>query len=123
MAGVPIYSLATATTAGAGTAIDILATSTPGYPPVMIITMSGALTNVKIEGSHDNVNWVDFSNGGFTASDARDLIPGVRFWRANATVIGAGGSVTAVVGAAPGWGGSFPGPNAATVAINATTGM
>jgi hypothetical protein len=123
MAGVPIYSLASVTTATVGTAIDILATSVSGYPPVMIITMSGALTNVKIEGSHDNVNWVDFSNGGFTSNEARDLIPGVRFWRANATVIGAGGAVTAVVGAAPGFGGSFPGPNAATVAINATTGM
>jgi hypothetical protein len=123
MAGVPIYSLAAVTITGAGTALDILPMQIAGYPPVMIITMTGSGTTVAIEGSHDNVNWVDFSGGGFTSDEARDLVPGVRFWRANVITMGAGGVVTAVVGAAPGFGGSFPGPNAATVAVTATTGM
>lgn len=123
MAGVPIYSLAAVSTATVGTAIDILPNSVPGYPPVMIITMTGVGTTVKVEGSHDNSNWVDFSDGGFTSDEARDLIPGVRFWRANATVVGPGGSVSAMIGASPGVDGSFPGPSAATTVINATTGM
>jgi hypothetical protein len=123
MAGIPIYSLASVTAPATGTAIDILPATVSGYPPVMIITMTGIGTTVLIEGSHDNSNWVDFSGGGYSSDEARDLVPGVRFWRARATVVGAGGVVTAVVGAHPGWGGSFPGPNAATVAIDATTGM
>ncbi len=123
MAGVPIYSLAAVTAQGAGTAIDILPMQIPGYPPVIILTMSGSGTTVKVEGSHDNANWVDFSGGGFTSDEARDLVPGVRFWRANCTAMGLGGAVTAVVGAAPGFGGSYPGPSAATVAVNATTGL
>ncbi len=128
MAGVPIYSLNAVTIPTVGSAIDILPNAAPGYPPVIMLTLTGPnvgefSTTVLVEGSHDNVNWVDFSAGGFTASDARDLIPGIRFWRANATIVNPGDTVTALVGAAPGIEGSFPGGNYATVAIDATQGQ
>lgn len=128
MAGVPIYSLNAVTVPTVGSAIDILPNAAPGYPPVMILTTGGLSdeggpTTVLIEGSHDNLNWVDFSAGGFTSSDARDLIPGIRFWRANATYVANNDTVTALVGAAPGIEGSFPGGNYATVAIDATQGQ
>ena len=56
-------------------------------------------TKVLIEGSDDAQVWQDFSNGGVTATVAKDLIPGIRFWRTN--IVSNGGIVTSSVGAVP----------------------
>lgn len=69
------------------------------FVPVNLTIFVADPTVVLIEGSHDAVNWNDYSNGGVTASVAKDLIPGVRFWRTN--IVSNSGVVTSSVGAVP----------------------
>ncbi len=107
-----IYSHSSATTQGTGTSIDILSANAPSYPPVMHCTVTGTSATVKVEGSHDNQAWIDYSGGGIaitpTAGFAKDLIPGVRFWRTNITAIN--GTVTSSVGPYPTVGGGWASP-------------
>ena len=78
----PAYSHASYTSTGSGSAIDITVNTAPNCPPVMICTGTGV--TYDIEGSHDNSTWASF--GTFTAPCAKDLVPGVRFWRTKITV-------------------------------------
>lgn len=95
---------------GTGSAIDISPAVVSGYPPVLICTFTGTAT-YTIQGSHDNANWVTFS-ASLTAASAKDLIPGVRFWRVN--VSANSGSFTASVGPVPAANGGFVRPYIAT---------
>ena len=106
----PVYSHNGATGTSAGSAIDISGTGVAGYPPVMIVTFTGTAT-YTIQGSHDGTNWVDFS-ASLTAAAAKDLVPGVRFWRTNVSANSA--TFTSAVGPIPGADGRFVRPNVAT---------
>lgn len=97
----PIYSHHAASTTGTGAVVDIGTSDMTGYPPVLISTFVGEGTFAyTVEGSHDGISFVDFSGGGFTSATAKDLIPGVRFWRTNISQI-SGGVFTSSVGAVP----------------------
>lgn len=106
----PVYSHQGASGTGAGASIDISPSVVAGFPPVMICTFTGTAT-YKIQGSHDNVEWVDFTSA-LTAPAAKDLVPGVRFWRANVTANS--GLFTSAVGPVPGANGGFVRPSRAT---------
>ena len=101
MAGLGSTSFATshnaATGTGAGAAIDLLGAVSPLAPPVMLVFISATAT-YAIEGSHDNVNWW-VAVSGLTATDARDIPIGVRYWRTN--ISANSGTVTSQVGAFP----------------------
>jgi hypothetical protein len=106
----PVYSHNAATGTGAGESIDIGAAVVSGLPPVMIVSFTGTAT-YTIQGSHDNLNWVDFS-ASLTAAAAKDLVPGVRYWRTKTTANSA--AFTSAVGAFPAANGGFVSPNVAT---------
>jgi len=112
----PVYSHNAATGTGVGNAIDISCAVVAGYPPVMIVTFTGTAT-YTIQGSHDNSSWVDFS-ASLTAAVAKDLIPGVRFWRTKTTANSA--AFTSSVGPVPAANGGFARPNVATGFSSAT---
>ena len=95
---------------GTGSAVDISPAVVSGYPPVLICTFTGTAT-YTVQGSHDNASWVTFS-ASLTAASAKDLIPGVRFWRVNVSANSA--AFTASVGPVPGANGGFVRPNIAT---------
>jgi len=95
---------------GVGTAVDISPAVVSGYPPVILCTFTGTATYV-IQGSHDNANWVTLS-ASLTAASAKDLIPGIRFWRVN--ISANSGTFTASVGAVPAANGGFVRPNLVT---------
>ncbi len=97
----PVYSSNGVTTTGAGSVVDIGDVNVGDIPAVMIITISDTAT-VDVQGSHDGINFVTFST--LTASDALDLITGIRFWRTNVTAH-TGGYVTSSVGYVPRQGG------------------
>lgn len=105
-----VYSHNAATGTGAGASIDIGAAVVSGLPPVMIVTL-GTTATYTIQGSHDNVNWVDFT-ASLTADVAKDLVPGVRYWRTKTTANGS--TFTSGVGAFPAANGGFVSPNIAT---------
>ncbi len=106
----PVYSHNAASGTGAGASIDIAQSVIAGFPPVMIVTFTGTAT-YTIQGSHDNSNWVDFS-ASLTAAVAKDLVPGVRFWRTKTTANSA--AFTSSVGPFPAANGGFVSPNVAT---------
>lgn len=106
----PVYSHNGATGTGVGSAIDIAGAVVSGMPPVMIVTFTGTATYV-IQGSHDGVNWVDFS-ASLTAAAAKDLVPGIRFWRTKINANSA--TFTSAVGPIPAANGGFVRPNVAT---------
>ena len=88
---------------GTGTSdwADISAADFAQSPPHIQIVISGSAT-VVVEGTVDPDNSalvLDYSNGGFTASDSRKLIQGIRYWRTNVTANS--GSVTAAIGEVP----------------------
>lgn len=112
----PVYSHNSVSGTGAGAAIDISVAVIAGYPPVMIVTFTGTAT-YTIQGSHDNSNWVDFS-AALTAAAAKDLVPGVRFWRTNISANSA--RFTSSVGPVPAANGGFARPNVATGFSSAT---
>lgn len=120
-----VYSHKASSSTGPGTAIDLAGANNPGFPPVMIVTATATGAVVMIEGSHDNSSWVDFSSGGFTvtaaAGIAKDLVPGVRYWRTN--VVSVTGTVTSSVGGYPTAEGGFNSPNAPVVSSDATIGQ
>lgn len=117
-----IYSLNNAQAQVNGSIIDIGDLNLPLIPPVMIITQSGVNTT-QIQGSHDATNWFDFSGGGFVNTGAaKDLILGVRYWRAAVTSYGSG-AVYASVGAVPRQGGGYIMPHLLSVSTNATQGQ
>jgi hypothetical protein len=113
---IPVYSHNGATGTGAGASIDISCAVVSGYPPVLIVTFTGTATYV-IQGSHDNSNWVNFSTS-LTSAVAKDLVPGVRFWRTNISANSA--LFTASVGPVPAANGGFARPNVATGFATAT---
>jgi len=117
----PVYSHKNATALGPGLTIDIGTATLAGYPPVMIAVIAGGAANLTytIEGSHDGATFADFSGGGYTQSEAKDLIPGVRFWRTN-IVSGNSGTLTSSVGAVPTQDGGTRGMNN-TITNNSTT--
>ena len=112
----PVYSHNGATGTGVGASIDISPAVVAGYPPVMLVTFTGTAT-YTIQGSHDNANWVDFS-ASLTAAAAKDLIPGVRFWRTKTTANSA--AFTSAVGPIPAANGGFVRPALATTFASAT---
>jgi hypothetical protein len=112
----PVYSHQGATGTGAGASIDISPAVVAGYPPVMIVTFTGTAT-YTIQGSHDNANWVNFS-AALTAASAKDLVPGVRFWRTNISANSA--AFTSGVGPIPSANGGFTRPARATVFASPT---
>lgn len=101
---------------GVGTAVDISCAVVSSYPPVLICTFTGTAT-YTIQGSHDNANWVTLS-ATLTAASAKDLIPGIRFWRVN--VSANSGAFTASVGAVPAANGGFVRPNLVTTFASPT---
>jgi hypothetical protein len=119
----PVYSLnkAAALTPGGGAIIDIGDIDQPLIPPIMHGTMTGTAT-VQVLGSHDAVNWVDYSSGGLTANFAKSLVLGVRFWQASVTSYGSG-TITASVGYVPTASGKPIMPHLLAVDNNATLGQ
>lgn len=106
----PTYLHNGAVGTGVGSAIDISAAVVSGYPPVLICTFTGT-AQYTIEGSHDNTAWHAFS-ASLTAASAKDLIPGVRYWRVNVAANSA--LFTAAVGPVPAANGGFVKPNIVT---------
>lgn len=106
----PVYSHQGETGTGAGAALDISPAVVSGYPPVMIVTFTGNAT-YTIQGSHDNENWIDFT-AALQGEVAKDLIPGIRFWRTNLTANT--GAFTSAVGPVPAANGGFVRPARAT---------
>lgn len=106
----PVYLHNGAVGTGTGSSVDISTAVVAGYPPVLICTFTGTAT-YTIEGSHDNAHWVTFS-AALTAASAKDLIPGVRFWRVNVSANSA--LFTASVGPIPAANGGFARPNIST---------
>lgn len=106
----PVYSHNGASGTGAGAAIDISPAVVTGYPPVMIVTFTGTAT-YTIQGSHNNSDWIDFTSA-LTAASAKNLVPGVRFWRTNVSANSA--LFTSAVGPVPAANGGFVRPAQAT---------
>ena len=107
-----VYSLNNLSGTGTGDVIDIADCTQGLCPPVMHVVISATAT-VLIEGSHSGTVWVDYSNGGLTSSDGRDLVIGVRFWRARCTANT--GLVTAEVGPVPTQKGGYVSPHLQSV--------
>lgn len=116
----PVYSHNSASGTTTGASIDISSCSQGAIPPAMSIVISATAT-VIVEGSHDNVNFVDFSGGGLTSSDSRDLVMSYRFWRSRITANT--GTVTTVVGPVPTQDGGFAAPHLATTIYNSTSSL
>lgn len=113
----PVYSLRDQTTSGNGATIDIGSCTQALVPPVMHVVISGTV-HYTIEGSHNpDDGWVVYT-ADLTASAAKDLIIGVRFWRVTASSVS--GSITASVGAVPAHGGNLVVPNLYTLTNNPT---
>ena len=90
------YLHANSTTTGNGSVLDIYGSYVENIPPVLIITLTGS-GSYEIEGSHDLQNWASYFTG--SASDSRDLIVGIRYWRVKINSLS--GSLTAGVGPVP----------------------
>ena len=112
----PVFLHNNVTGTGTGSVIDISAAVVTGLPPVLICTFTGTAT-YTIQASHDNVNFVALS-ASLTAASAKDLIPGIRFWRVNVSANSA--NFTASVGPIPAANGGFVRPNIATVFASPT---
>ena len=106
----PVYSHQGASGTGAGASIDISPAVVSGFPPVMIVTFTGTAA-YTIQGSHDGTNWHNFT-ASLSAPVAKDLVPGIRFWRTNVTANSA--TFTSAVGPVPGANGGFVRPARAT---------
>ncbi len=93
------YSHRHATGTGPGAWIDISPID-GDWPPQMQLKISSATVLVEGSSDPDNADTIlDYSCGGFTSTDTRELIPGIRYWRTNIT--SNSGFVTSVVGEAP----------------------
>lgn len=97
-------------TTGTGTSdwVDISTADFAQSPPHIQIVIGSppgggpGTATVVVEGTVDPNNpalVLDYSNGGFTSSDSRKLIQGIRYWRTNITANT--GSVTAAIGEVP----------------------
>lgn len=85
--------------------IEVPQANIPSYPPVLQILISATATvvvnaamQVSSSSSPTLVDPIDVSNGGFTASDFYDLIPGLRFYQVAVT------ANTGTVTVKAGWG-------------------
>lgn len=109
----PVYSNRATTGTTTGEWIDIAVAVVAGYPPVMHVTFTGTAT-FTIQGSHDMVeaNVIDYT-AALTSHVAKDLIPGVRFWRTKPTANS--GTFTSSVGAVPAADGGVAMPNNVTL--------
>ncbi len=116
----PVYSHNNASGTSTGAIIDIGPCTQGVNPPAMLLTISATAT-VKIEGSHDGVNFVDFTGGGLTSNDARDLVLSCRFWRSNVTANT--GTVTTQVGPVATQTGGYVSPTLMGTTINATANL
>ena len=116
----PVYSHLNYTSTGPGAWISITVDTAPGYPPVMVCTGTGV--QYKIEGSQDGVNAIDFSGGGLTGAQSKDLIPGIQYWRTNITV-NAGTAFTSAVGPVLNARGGYSQPSLAIAPFDASTGL
>ena len=112
----PVYSHNALVGTGDGSPIDIAESVTSGMPPVMIVTFTGTAA-YTIQGSHDGVAWHDFT-ASLTAAAAKDLVPGVRFWRTHVTANSA--AFTSAVGPIPGADGRVVRPHIAQVFASPT---
>lgn len=114
----PIYSHNAFTgSSGTGATLDISACSDAFDPPCVNIIISATAT-VILEASHDLTNWIDYSSGGFTASNSYDLVLSQRYWRTRVTANS--GSVTSVVGPVATRRGGYVSPNLLTVTTTPT---
>jgi hypothetical protein len=107
----PVYSNKATSGTTVGEWIDIAVSVVAGLPPVMIVTFTGTAT-YTIQGSHDMASAVDFS-ASLSAPVAKDLVPGVRFWRTKPTANS--GTFTSSVGPVPAANGGFATPNNVTI--------
>jgi hypothetical protein len=91
--------------------IDVSMCNAAIQPPVILGTIgAGGDVTVKVLGSHDLVEWYDFSGGGFTADFARSVVQGIRFWKVNVSAY-VTGAVTVSVGAVANFNGAVVTPN------------
>jgi len=118
-------------TTGTGVQPDILDISNfhnPGYPPVISIYISATAT-VKVWGAQSVtgttsptlVRKIDYSGGGFTASDSYDLIPGIGLWQIEVTANT--GTVVVEAGVGPMTETTIGRPHLLRMTTNATYGM
>ena len=100
-----VYCNRGSTTTGVSDWVDISAADFAQSPPhIQIAITGGGAATVLVEGTVDPTNpnlALDYSNGGFTASDSRKLIQGIRYWRTNVTGGAGSFSVTAAIGEVP----------------------
>lgn len=118
-------------TTGTGVQPDILdigAFQAEGYPPVLQIIVSNTATVIvsgalQVSGATTPtmVDATDVSNGGFTASDFYDLVPGIRFYQINVTANT--GTVTVKAGFGPQAEGRAGLPQLLRMTTNATQGL
>lgn len=98
---IPFTSLTAATSTQAGTAKD-LEDSVAVHTMIVTVTGSPTSVSVNLEGSHDNVNWVNLTTYTSTSSGyvSFDSQVRVRYVRANLTAITGGSSptITASIG-------------------------
>jgi hypothetical protein len=107
--------------------LDIGAFNSEGFPPVLAIYISATAT-VKVWGAMSVtasstpalVRKIDYSAGGFTTSDAYDLVPGIRFWQIEVTANT--GEVTVEAGFGPQGNGRMGLPQLLRMSNNAPQG-
>ncbi len=108
-----VYCNRGSTTTGVSPWVDISAADFAQSPPHIQIAITGDAT-VMVEGTVDPDNAalvLDYSNGGFTASDSRKLIQGIRYWRTNVSAGAGQFSVTAAIGEIPMYGKGYKSVN------------
>ncbi len=108
-----VYTNRGSTTTGVSPWVDISAADFAQSPPHIQIAITGDAT-VMVEGTVDPDNAalvLDYSNGGFTSSDSRKLIQGIRFWRTNVSAGAGQFSVTAAIGEIPMYGKGYKSVN------------
>lgn len=128
----PTYLCNGATATGLQSAIlDIGPCLTPRLPPPLQIVITGTAT-VKIWAScaintssttPTLISPIDVTSGGVTASDFRDLIPGIPFYQVEVFAINPGSSVTVLIGSVPTAINENATPQLVRMTTNATQGM
>ena len=109
-----VYTNRNTTTTGVSPWVDISAADFAQSPPHIQIAKPDSDVTVKVEGTVDPDNSalvLDYSGGGFTASDSRKLIQGIRYWRTNVSAGAGPFSVTAAIGEIPMYGKGYKSVN------------
>lgn len=126
----PIYIVNGATGTGLQSNIlDVGSFMTPGYPPVIQVSITGGAATVQILASTAItagpppalVRGTDITNGGLVASDFVDGIPGVQFYQVN--IVSNSGVVDVFCGRGPSTPGATGEPQILQMTTNATQGL